>query len=88
MKKITKKIKAKSQKAIKPKNKKIINRNMTFAEVMQRYPDAAEIMMSRGLHCIGCGMAAYETIAQGAIMHGINPDKLVEELNKKIAKKK
>jgi hybrid cluster-associated redox disulfide protein len=88
MKNITKTKNKKSQKAAKSKIKKLITRDMTFAEVMQKYPKAAEIMMLKGLHCIGCGMAAYETIAQGSVMHGINPDKLVEELNKKLAKKK
>lgn len=81
MKNITKKNKSKSQKAAKVK--KLITRDMTFAEVIQKYPDTAVIMMKKGLHCIGCGMAAYETIAQGSVMHGINPDKLVDELNKK-----
>lgn len=87
MKNITKKNKSKSQEAAKLKVKKLINKNMLFAEVIQNYPDAAVIMMKKGLHCIGCGMAAYETIAQGSLMHGINPDKLVEELNKKLSKK-
>jgi len=32
-------------------------------------------------------MAMFETLEQGAIMHGINPNKLVEELNKKIKKR-
>lgn len=85
MKKITKKTKKKSQKATTVK--KLINKNMLFADIMQKYPEAVEVMMEKGLHCISCGMASYETLAQGAIMHGINPDKLVEELNKKLAKK-
>ena len=86
MKNITKKTKTKSQKAASVKQ--LINKNMIFADIIQKYPEAAEIMMKKGLHCIGCGMAAYETLEQGAIMHGINPNKLVAELNKKLAKKK
>ena len=84
MKRITKKTKIKSQKAA----KQLIHKDMIFADIMQKYPEAAEIMMHRGLHCVGCGMAAYETLEQGAIMHGMNPDKLVKELNQKLAKKK
>ena len=81
----TKKTKSKSQKQANPNS---INKNMTFGEIMQRNPKAGEILMRRGLHCIGCGMAMYETLEQGSIMHGVNPDKLVDEINKKIEKKK
>ena len=38
--------------------------------------------------CMGCPMAMQETIEQGALAHGIDPKKLVEELNNKIIKKK
>lgn len=76
-----KKITKKSQKASK------IKKNMTFAEITQKYPEVGEVLIKKGLHCIGCGMALYETLEQGAIMHGLNPDKLVAEINKKIGKK-
>ena len=67
--------------------KKQIITSMTFAELMQ-YPEAVEILMKKGFHCIGCSAAAFETIEQGALMHGINPKKLVEEINKKLSKPK
>ena len=86
MKKITKKTKTKSQKATRVKP--LITKDMIFADIIQKYPKAMEIMMKQGLHCIGCSMAAYETLEQGAIMHGINPDKLVKEINQKLGKKK
>ena len=69
----------------KMKTKKQITTSMTFAELMQ-YPEAVEILMKKGFHCIGCSAAAFETIEQGALMHGINPKELVEEINKKISK--
>jgi hybrid cluster-associated redox disulfide protein len=80
---------AKRQKSKSNKNKKTneINKKMTFAEIINKNPGAVEILMARGLHCVGCGMAFQETLEQGAIMHGINPDKLVKELNRKIKQK-
>lgn len=68
------------------KSKGLIKKNMYFSELMLKYPKAAEILMKRGMHCFGCSMSANETIEQGAIMHGWNPDKLVKELNMKIKK--
>ena len=51
----------------------------------ERKPEAAEIMMKYGLHCIGCHISAYETVEEGARAHGIsedNIDNLLSELNK------
>jgi hybrid cluster-associated redox disulfide protein len=83
------KIKNKSSKKRATKETKIkeITKKMTFLEVMQISPEAAWVLMSKGMHCAGCHLAANETIEQGAIMHGINPDKLVKELNKKLGRK-
>ena len=66
---------------------KKINKKMNFMEIIEKNPEAVEILFSKGMHCIGCGMAASETLEQGALMHGLNPDKLVEEINKKSLKK-
>ena len=39
------------------------------------------ILFEKGMHCIGCGMAGFETLEQGALVHGIDVDELVKELN-------
>ncbi|MBS3107494.1 DUF1858 domain-containing protein [Candidatus Woesearchaeota archaeon] len=65
-------------------NKKA-NKKMTFAEILDARPDAAEIMMKYGLHCIGCAAAHFETVEEGCKAHGIsdkNIDKMIEEINK------
>ena len=61
----------------------LITKDTSFSEILEKYPWAAEVLMKSGMHCFGCSMAAYESLEQGAIMHGLNPDKLVGELNKK-----
>lgn len=71
----------------KTKDKILVNKKMSFGEIINRYPEAGEILMENGMHCFGCSMAMYETLEQGALMHGINPDKLVEKINKKVGKK-
>jgi len=65
-----------------------ITGKMSFAEVMQKHPEAAEILFQKGMQCVGCPMAMQESLEAGAMAHGINPKKLVEEINKKIKKKK
>jgi len=67
---------------------KKITKKMSLASVMKKCPEAAEIFMKEGLHCIGCPMAMMETVEDGAKAHGINPDKLIEKVNKAVGKKK
>ncbi|UZE94355.1 MAG: DUF1858 domain-containing protein [Candidatus Pacearchaeota archaeon] len=61
---------------------------MTFAKVLEKYPESAEIFFKHGMMCVGCPFAMQETIEQGAKVHGISTKKLIEELNKKLKKKK
>lgn len=59
-----------------------INENMTIVEALKAKPAAAKTFMSHGMHCVGCAIAAGETIAQAAGTHGIDVKKLIEDLNK------
>lgn len=57
---------------------------MSFAEIIQKYPEAVKTLMNKGMHCIGCPMAQMESLEDGANAHGLDADKLVKELNEKI----
>lgn len=57
---------------------------MTFAEALQENPKAGEVMFKYGLHCVGCHVASFETIEQGARAHGMKEEeikKMVKEIN-------
>jgi hybrid cluster-associated redox disulfide protein len=64
-----------------------IEKRMTFAEILQKEPCAGYFLAEKGLFCGGCAMAQFETLEQGARAHGINPQKLVNDLNKKFGDK-
>lgn len=70
------------EKATKKKAPAKITKDMLIGDVIQEFPEAIIVLQEIGFHCIGCRAAAFETIEQGAIVHGIDPDKLCEELNK------
>lgn len=66
--------------------KQKIHKDMTFGELLRAYTEAAPVLGSYGLHCIGCRLSVDETIEQGMKAHGMNGemvDKLVLELNQK-----
>ena len=56
---------------------------MTFAELIVENREAAAKLAEQGLFCGGCPMAQFETLEQGAIAHGIDPDELIKKLNEK-----
>ncbi len=62
-----------------------ITKKTKLGEVVEKYPEAVEVMLKQGLHCVGCHMAAFETIEQGAKAHGMD-DKEIKELLEKMNK--
>ena len=73
------------------KPKAPITRDTTLGELVERFPEAAMVMARKGMHCIGCHMAAWETVEQGARAHGMldrDIDGMLEEMNRAAAKKK
>lgn len=65
-----------------------INKQMTFGDVLSKYPKTAEVFFKYGMHCFGCHIATEEPIEQGALAHGVEVDKLIDDLNKAIAEEK
>ena len=61
-----------------------IKKKMTFAEVLEKHPEVAGVLMEKGMHCIGCPMSQMESLEDGIKAHGLNVDEIVKELNKKI----
>lgn len=62
--------------------KKIIDENTLIMEAVEANPNAAEVLMSFGMHCLGCAIAHGETIGEAAQVHGIDVKELISALNK------
>ncbi|KAF0134553.1 MAG: hybrid cluster protein-associated redox disulfide domain-containing protein [Candidatus Saganbacteria bacterium] len=59
-----------------------ITKGQTIADILRIKPKAAAVLMSRGMHCLGCVIAQGETLEQAAEVHGIPIDELLEAINK------
>ena len=57
---------------------------MTFSEIIEKNPEAVGVLLEKGMHCIGCPMSQMESLEEGCLAHGLNPDEIVKELNEKI----
>jgi hybrid cluster-associated redox disulfide protein len=64
-----------------------IDKHMTIQEVVEKNPETIRVFLEHGLHCIGCAVARFENIEQGALAHGIDVDALIRDLNAKVAEK-
>ena len=62
-----------------------ITKDMTIQEVVENNPETIRVFLEHGLHCVGCSVARFENIEQGAMAHGIDIDNLMKDLNDKVA---
>ncbi|MBQ2770364.1 MAG: DUF1858 domain-containing protein [Clostridia bacterium] len=58
-----------------------ITKDMTIMDVIKVDEGIADILMSAGMHCLGCAMAHGESVEQAAAVHGIDADALVNAIN-------
>ena len=58
-----------------------INKDMTIGEIIRYDMDIVPILMGAGMHCVGCPSAQGETLEQAYMVHGIDVDMLLEEIN-------
>ena len=62
-----------------------VSKDMTFGELLGTYyekcPKIVEDLMEAGMGCIGCPHSQMESIEQGAMGHGVDPELLVAILN-------
>ena len=64
-----------------------INKDMIIADMLKIDPGIAAILMASGMHCIGCPSAQGETLDEAAMVHGMNADELVVNVNDYLYKK-
>lgn len=41
----------------------------------------APIFLNMGMHCLGCPASRNETIEEACMVHGVDPDELIAEIN-------
>ena len=58
-----------------------VNKSTMIGELLQIDENVAPILLNIGMHCLGCPSSQMETIEQAAMVHGIDPDMIVDEIN-------
>lgn len=57
-----------------------ITKDMTIGEILRTNPDVAPILMEAGMHCLGCPSAQGESLAEAAMVHGMDIDALMAKI--------
>ena len=58
-----------------------VTKDTMIGELLQINADVAPLLLHIGMHCLGCPSSQMETIEEAAMVHGIDPDGLVTDIN-------
>ena len=59
----------------------MIEKTTKIGELLEKYPEKADILLDAGMHCLGCPAAQAETLEEACAVHGIDVEELVAKLN-------
>lgn len=59
----------------------MIEKTTKIGDLLEQYPDKADLLLEAGMHCLGCPASQAETLEEACAVHGIDVDELVEKLN-------
>ena len=62
-----------------------ISKDMIIADLVTIDPNIVVILMRAGMHSIGCPSAQGETLEEAAMVHGLDVDLLVDQINDYLA---
>jgi hybrid cluster-associated redox disulfide protein len=57
-----------------------ISVELSVDEVIERWPATARVFIARRMHCVGCEVARFETVADACRIYGRSPDAMLVEL--------
>ena len=57
-----------------------ISKDMTIGEILRTCPPVAPVLLEAGMHCLGCPSAQAESLAEAAMVHGIDIDSLMKAI--------
>ena len=64
-----------------------ISKDMLIGALVQMDDCVAPILMRAGMHCLGCPASQAESLGEACMVHGIDCDVLVSQLNEILADK-
>ena len=63
----------------------VVNRKTLIGEIVNQYPETAEVLLGIGLLCLGCPAYQAESLEDACAVHGVDPESVITANNDKIA---
>lgn len=57
-----------------------VSADWTIGEILKSHPENAEVLMAAGMHCLGCPSSQMETLAEACMVHGLEVDVILDQL--------
>ena len=64
----------------------MITGEMLIGDIGTTYPEAAGVLMSCGMLCLGCPASQAESLKEACMVHGLDADQVLKILNETIGK--
>ena len=58
-----------------------VTKDTMIGDLLQIDQNVAPLLLNIGMHCLGCPSSQMEPIEEAAMVHGLDPDDLVVEIN-------
>lgn len=58
-----------------------VTKDMIIGDIVKINAGVIPILLGAGMHCIGCPSAQGESLEEAAMVHGLNVDELLTEIN-------
>lgn len=58
----------------------VIDPHDTLDHLIDQHPAAARVLLSRRMHCVGCAIAAFETLAEACEIYDLPLDDVLADL--------
>ena len=58
-----------------------VSKDMLIGQLLQIDANIAPILMRAGMHCLGCPSSQMESLEEEAMVHGLDVDVLVNQIN-------
>lgn len=65
----------------------VVNRKTLIGEIVNQWPETAEVLLGIGMHCLGCPASQMESLEDACAVHGVDPESVIKVINDKIAEK-
>ena len=58
-----------------------VTKDTMIGELLRIDENIAPMLLNIGMHCLGCPSSQMETIEEAAMVHGLDADMLLEDIN-------